>query len=131
MAARGSRSHHRHNAGIGIIPVVDDGAEPEDGLGSLHAPPGACDIEAVADHSLNNQHELEGSDVATGQGNHADTQGQVGLVLTSSSEEEAGEAFRAGCPLSAALRSRSLPLRHVDRELPVRVVTHRQGRSPV
>ena len=31
------------------VPVVDDGAEPEDGLGSLHAPPGAGDVEAVAD----------------------------------------------------------------------------------
>jgi hypothetical protein len=26
---------------IGIIPVVDDGAEPEDGLSSLDAPPAA------------------------------------------------------------------------------------------
>jgi hypothetical protein len=25
------------------VPVVDDGAEPEDGLGSLDAPPGAGD----------------------------------------------------------------------------------------
>jgi hypothetical protein len=31
------------------VPVVDDGAEPEDGLGSLDAPPGAGDIEPVAD----------------------------------------------------------------------------------
>ena len=30
-------------------------------------------------------------------------------MLTSSSEEEAGEPFRAGCPLSVAPRSRSLP----------------------
>jgi len=35
------------------VPVVDDGAEPEDGLGALDAPPGAGDIEAVADDSLN------------------------------------------------------------------------------
>ena len=33
--------------------IVDDGAEPEDGLGSLDAPPGAGDIEAITDHSLN------------------------------------------------------------------------------
>src|ERR1700746_951272 len=31
------------------VPVVDDGAEPEDGLGALEAPPGAGDVEAVAD----------------------------------------------------------------------------------
>lgn len=31
------------------VPVVDDGAEPEEGLGSLHAPPGAGDAETVAD----------------------------------------------------------------------------------
>jgi hypothetical protein len=37
---------------LGIIPVVDDGAEPEDGLGSLDAPPGAGDIEAVGDVPL-------------------------------------------------------------------------------
>jgi len=49
MAARGSRRHRRHNADIGIIPVVDDGTEAEDGLGSLDAPPGAGDIEAVTD----------------------------------------------------------------------------------
>lgn len=79
--------------------------------------------------SLSNQHELEGLDVAAGQGNHANTQGQVGLVLTSSSEEGAGEPFRTECPLSVALRSGSLPLRHVDRDIPVRVVTRRQGRS--
>jgi hypothetical protein len=29
------------------VSVVDDGAEPEDGLGSLDSPPGAGDIEAV------------------------------------------------------------------------------------
>ena len=31
-------------------PFVDDGAEPEDGLGSLDAPPGAGDGEAITDH---------------------------------------------------------------------------------
>lgn len=59
--------------------------------------------------SLNTQHEFEGSDVAAGHGNRANPQGQVGLALSSSSEEEAGEPFRTGCPLSVALRSRSLP----------------------
>jgi hypothetical protein len=63
----------------------------------------------LASDSLNIQHELEGSNVATGQGDRANTQGQVGLVLTSSTEEEAGEPFRIVCPLSVALRSRSLP----------------------
>lgn len=33
------------------VPVVDDGAEPEDGLGSLGTPPGAGDIEAVTDQA--------------------------------------------------------------------------------
>jgi hypothetical protein len=66
-------------------------------------------IEHLVSDSLNNQHELESLDVAAGQGNRANTQGHVGLVLTSSSEEEAGESFRAGCPHSAALRPRSLP----------------------
>jgi hypothetical protein len=65
--------------------------------------------ELVASDSLNNQHELESSDVAAGQENRANTQGHLGLVLTSSSEEEAGGPFRAGCPLSVALRSRPLP----------------------
>jgi hypothetical protein len=92
-------------------------------------PPGSSYSESVLDDSLNNKHELEGSDVAAGQGNRVNTQGQVGLALTSSSEEEAGEPFRTGYPLYVALRSRSLPLRHVDRDIPVRVVTHRQGRS--
>ena len=31
------------------VPVVDHGAEPEDGLGSLDAPPGAGDIEVITD----------------------------------------------------------------------------------
>jgi len=31
------------------VPVVDDGAKPEDGLGSLDAPPGAGDGEAITD----------------------------------------------------------------------------------
>jgi hypothetical protein len=31
------------------VPVVDDDAEPEDGLGSLDAPPGAGDGEAITD----------------------------------------------------------------------------------
>jgi hypothetical protein len=31
------------------VPVADDGAEPEDGLGSLDTPPGAGDIEAITD----------------------------------------------------------------------------------
>jgi hypothetical protein len=52
--------------------------------------------------SLNNQHGLEGSDVVAGQGDRANTQGQVGLVLTSSNEEEAGEPFSAVYPLSVA-----------------------------
>ena len=65
--------------------------------------------ELVVSDSLNNQHELDGLDVAAGQGNRASTQGQVGLVHKSSGEEEAGEPFRTGCPLSVALRSRSLP----------------------
>jgi hypothetical protein len=79
--------------------------------------------------SLNNQHELEGSGVVTGQGNRADTQGQVGLVLTSSSEEEAGEPFGTVCPLSVAPRSRSRPVRPADRDISVRVVMRRQGSS--
>ena len=37
-AARGSRSHHRHNAGIGIIAVADDRSEGEDRFGSVQAP---------------------------------------------------------------------------------------------
>ena len=79
--------------------------------------------------SLNNQHGLEGLDVVAGQGNRANTQGQVGLVLTSSSEEEAGEPSGTVCPLSVAPGSRSRPLRRVDRDISVRVVTHRQGGS--
>src|SRR5229473_2796891 len=73
--------------------------------------------------SLNNQHGLEGSDVVAGQGNCANARGQVGLVFTSSSEEEAGEPFSTECPLSVALKSRSRPPRHADRDIPVRVVT--------
>ena len=79
--------------------------------------------------SLNNQHELEGSDVVAGQGNCANDRGQVGLVFTSSIEEEAGEPFSAECPLSVALKSRSRPPRHADRDIPVGVVTLRQGSS--
>jgi hypothetical protein len=78
------------------------------------------------DASLNNQHGLEGSDVVAGQVGRADTQGQDGLVLTSSSEEEAGEPFGAVCPLSAALRPRSRPVRHADRDISVMDVMHRQ-----
>jgi hypothetical protein len=38
--------------------------------------------ELVVSDSLNNQHDLEGSDVAAGQGTSASIQGQVGLVPT-------------------------------------------------
>src|ERR1039457_991126 len=79
--------------------------------------------------SLNNQYELEGFDVSAAQGNRSNTRGQVGLVLTSSSEEEGGDLFRTGCPLSVAPQSRSRPLRHVDRDISVRAVTHRHGCS--
>lgn len=38
---------------IGPVPaevaVADDGAEPEDGLGSCQSPPGSGDLQAVAD----------------------------------------------------------------------------------
>src|ERR1039457_1966245 len=81
-------------------------------------------------YSLNNQYELEGLDVFPDQGNRANTRGQGGPCLTSSSEEEAGDLFRTGCPLSAAPRSRSRPLRHVDCEIPVRVVTHAKVAQP-
>jgi hypothetical protein len=51
---------------------------------------------------LNNQHELEGSDVVAGQDSHANTRGRVGPVFTSSNEEETGEPLGAVCPLSVA-----------------------------
>lgn len=98
-------------------------------LGASH--PCADVAVLLASDSLNNQHELEGSDVAAGQGNRANTQGRVGL----------------GWCLQAAARrrqvSRSVPdvrflrhcgrghcqMRYVDRDIPVRVVTHCRGRS--
>ena len=47
MAARGSRSHHRHNADIGIIAVADDCPQGENRLRAVQAPPGPSQIEAV------------------------------------------------------------------------------------
>jgi hypothetical protein len=81
--------------------------------------------DALAD-SLNNQHLLEGSDVVAGKGYCANARGQVGLVFTSSSEEEAGEPFSTECPLSVALRSRSRPPRRTDCDIPIKVVTLQQ-----
>jgi hypothetical protein len=47
VAARGSRSHHRHNADIGIIVVGVQGAEFEDGFGGADAQTGAGDVHSV------------------------------------------------------------------------------------
>jgi hypothetical protein len=46
MAARGSRQHRRHNDGIGIIAVDDDGAELEDVLSAVRRPSRACNSES-------------------------------------------------------------------------------------
>ena len=80
-------------------------------------------------HSVNNQHGLEGSDVVAGQDNHANTQGQAGLIFTSSNDEEAGDPFGTICPLSVTQRLKSRSQRHADRDISVRVVTRRQDSS--
>src|SRR5260370_28802027 len=49
MAARGPRPRHRHNEHIGIIAGGDEGAEPEDGLGTVEAPPCARYVHSVLD----------------------------------------------------------------------------------
>ena len=89
-------------------------------VGGVLGPGHPCGDNAalLVSDSLNNHRELQGSDVAAGQVNRANSQGQVGPVLTSSSKEEAGESFRARCPLSMGLRSTSLPMRYVDRDIP-------------
>src|SRR5260370_22840309 len=51
MAARGSRQHRRHNDGIGIIAVDDDGAELEDDVGSVGGPSGPGDPASVSEVS--------------------------------------------------------------------------------
>jgi hypothetical protein len=48
-------------------------------------------------HSLNNQYELESSDVVPGQGTCANAQGRLGQVSTGGNEKEAGEPFSTGC----------------------------------
>src|ERR1035441_2491685 len=66
---------------------------------------------------------LDGSDVTAGQGTAWDAQGQAGVALTSSNEEEAREPFSTGCPLSVVPGPRSRHLWPADRDMPVRVVT--------
>jgi len=86
---------------------------------------GASLIQDLHPHDLFRTKECgpDGSDVIAGQGTAWDAQGQAGVALTSSNEEEAGEPFSTGCPLSVVPGPRSRHLRPADRDIPVRVVT--------
>src|SRR5260370_39777539 len=79
--------------------------------------------------SLNNQCELESADVVPGQGTCANSQGRLGLVSTSGSEEEAGERSSTKCPLSVGPGRRSEPLRPADHDISVSVAAPGCGRS--
>ena len=52
-----------------------------------------------------------------------DTQDKAEVALTSSNEEEAGEPFGIGCPLSVVSEPRSRHLRSTDHDISVRMVT--------
>ena len=65
----------------------------------------------------------DGTDVVAAQKAARDTQGQARVGPTSSNEEEAGEPFSIGCPLSVVPGPRSRHLRPADRDIPVSVMT--------
>jgi hypothetical protein len=72
----------------------------------------------------------DGTDVVAAQRAVRDAQGQAGVALTSSNEEEAGEPFSIGCPLSVVPRPRSRHLRPADRGISVSVVTAAMATQP-
>jgi hypothetical protein len=57
--------------------------------------------------------------------------GRLGVTLKSSNEEEAGEPFSIGCPLSVVPGPRSRHLRPADRDIPVSVVRPPWSLSPL